>query len=185
MNRQYISAVDTAKLVRSALAESFPGVKFRVRSDRNSIDVFWTDGPTDSQVSAVCGKFRGGYFDGMIDYEGSVYHLLDGQPVDFGASYIFTRQEFSDDLLGRVLAACSDYWGDYWGGHRVSLEDWQRGNVGSQERRDIHAWLCGDSPISPYQGIEARESKTLARVRFDGSDQYGAPYGSKGYPRAA
>lgn len=90
--RKYLSCAETAKLVRQALKESFPGVKFSVRSDSYSggasIDVRWEDGPTGKQVDEILGAFEGAYFDGMIDYKGSRYHKLDGQPVHFGANFI-------------------------------------------------------------------------------------------------
>lgn len=66
----YLSPADTAKLVRAALKRSFPGVKFSVTSSKgsgSSIDIAWTNGPTDGMVSAVSGQFKGGSFDGMID----------------------------------------------------------------------------------------------------------------------
>lgn len=68
---EYLSVVDTAKLVRKALKRAFPLTKFSVRSDSYSmgaaIDVGWTDGPTAAQVEAITNPFRGAGFDGMID----------------------------------------------------------------------------------------------------------------------
>lgn len=67
----YLSVADTAKLVRKALKEKFPGQKFSVRSSSYSggasIDVGWIDGPTDKAVSAVTSAYTGKDFDGMID----------------------------------------------------------------------------------------------------------------------
>jgi phospholipid N-methyltransferase len=69
--KEYISAVDTAKLVRKALKRRFPGQTFYVRTDTYSggaaIDVYWMDGPTEDQVSDVTAPFEGAGFDGMID----------------------------------------------------------------------------------------------------------------------
>jgi hypothetical protein len=62
-----IAAKDVAVLVRDRLKREFPGVKFSVRSDSNSVDIYWTDGPTGSQVDAVAGEYKFGGFDGMID----------------------------------------------------------------------------------------------------------------------
>ena len=67
----YIGAADTARLVRSALGIAFPGFKFRVRSDNFaggcSVDVAWTDGPTEQSVDAAISGIVGRGFDGMID----------------------------------------------------------------------------------------------------------------------
>ena len=85
---QYLSCAETAKLVRAALKESFPGVKFSVKSSvysgGASINIKYTDGPTYEQVKAVAGMFEGAYFDGMTDYKGSNYGSLDGNEVRFG-----------------------------------------------------------------------------------------------------
>jgi hypothetical protein len=79
----YLSCADTAKLVRAALKESFPGVKFSVKSSvyagGASINVAYTDGPSAGQVEAVAKAFQGAYFDGMTDYKGSNYNTLDGE----------------------------------------------------------------------------------------------------------
>jgi len=86
-NHGYISAPDTAILVRAALKRAFPNVKFRVRTSQYSmgasIHVGWTDGPTSKQVQAVTDQFVGGRFDGMIDLAYSVEHYLtdDGKAV--------------------------------------------------------------------------------------------------------
>lgn len=80
MRDDYLSCVETAKLVRQALKKAFPGAKFSVRSHTYSggasIDVSYTDGPTTKEVDAVIGKFGGGGFDGMIDMKYSYDHWL-------------------------------------------------------------------------------------------------------------
>jgi hypothetical protein len=67
----WISTADTAKCVRRALADAFPGVRFSVRSKvysgGSSITVHWTDGPSTRDVDSVIGVFAGRDFDGMID----------------------------------------------------------------------------------------------------------------------
>jgi hypothetical protein len=108
MATKYISAAETAKLIRAALKEAFPGVKFSVRSSTYSggasVSIGWTDGPNTKQVEAVTGAFKGAYFDGSIDYKGSVYAMLDGEPVHFGADYINTSREYSDEMVERAIA---------------------------------------------------------------------------------
>lgn len=84
MTTQYLTAADTAKLVRKALKEAFPDMKFSVRSHTYSggasLTVAWTDGPNIKQVEAVTCRFQGSYFDGQIDYKGSIYHLVGASP---------------------------------------------------------------------------------------------------------
>ena len=82
---KYISVVDTAKLIRAALKESFAGVKFSVKSSSYaggaSINISYVDGPTSKQVEYVISVFEGSYFDGMQDYKGQNYANLDGEEV--------------------------------------------------------------------------------------------------------
>ena len=74
---RYLSCAETAKLVRKALKQEFPSVKFSVRSKTYSggasINVRWTDGPTEKDVKAIAGVYAGGEFDGMIDM---AFHVL-------------------------------------------------------------------------------------------------------------
>ena len=44
MEREYISVTDTAKLIRLVLKESFPGVKFSVKSSKYAADVIYLCG---------------------------------------------------------------------------------------------------------------------------------------------
>ncbi|MEX3929767.1 LPD29 domain-containing protein [Paraburkholderia sp. BR10936] len=124
----YIGVAETAKLLRKALKEAFPGVKFGVRSHKYaggaSIGVAWRDGPSEALVEAITDRFRGSYFDGMIDYQGSRYAMIDGQMVRFGADYIQTRRSFSRAMVERfverlapgcVVCGDDDYgWGITW-----------------------------------------------------------------------
>ena len=77
---EYISPIETAKLVRKALKREFPSTKFSVRTDQysggSSIRVNWADGPTQSSVTAVAKAYQGGGFDGMIDMQYRSEHWL-------------------------------------------------------------------------------------------------------------
>lgn len=118
MSREYISCADTAALIRKSLKESFPGVKFSVRSSTYSggasINVGWTDGPNAAQVEAVADVFSGAYFDGMTDYKGSTYALMDGKQVKFGADFIFCNRSSSDAAVQRAInQVCRAFAGNF------------------------------------------------------------------------
>lgn len=87
MNTTYLSAADTAKLVRNALKRHFPTVRFSVRSHTYaggaSINVGWTDGPASQLVDGIVKQFAGGGFDASIDMAYHVDHWLlpDGSTV--------------------------------------------------------------------------------------------------------
>lgn len=82
-------ALGAANLKR-VLAREFPGVAFSVKSDSysggDSIDVHWTDGPTQAEVDRLCDLFQECDFDGMQDLETSRQNVF---PELFGgASYV-------------------------------------------------------------------------------------------------
>lgn len=109
--RRYLSCAETAKLVRKALKEAFPEIKFSVRSDTYSggasIRVRWTGGPITSQVEAIAKVFEGADFDGMTDYKSHNSHALDGEPVSFGADFIFCNRDsdnVAEDKAAEIFA---------------------------------------------------------------------------------
>lgn len=182
MDRQYLSVAETAKLVRQALKESFPGVKFSVRSDSYSggasIDVRWTDGPNAKQVKAVTSDFEGSYFDGMIDYKGSCYHALDGKPVRFGADFIFENRGYSDAAIERAIRTLqARYPGNFAiVADRISVEAWRTGrlwNVNDGLLGDNYQTLLNVELSKQSDRLAAAKSATLERVQFRGDDGYG------------
>lgn len=109
---RYMTCAETAKLVRKALKQAFPTVKFSVVSNTYSggasINVKYVDGPRHADVEAVARRFQGGYFDGTTDYKGGHVHALadaPNQPVHFGADFVFVRQEISPAHRAATVAA--------------------------------------------------------------------------------
>jgi len=194
MEREYISVTDTAKLIRLVLKESFPGVKFSVKSSKYSggasVDIHYTDGPQEKIIMEAVDCFSGAYFDGMIDYQGTVYATLDGQPVRFGANFVFANQTHSDPVMQRgIWAFILKYENNSllnikeWGFHKVGewsptklLDHYKRGlfmneyltGIGS---KDVHRLIY--ESILEDGAIPTCESKTRARVTVTHSDGYG------------
>lgn len=115
---KYMSVVDTAKLIRKALKESFPSVKFSVRSEKYaggaSVNVSWTDGATISMVDPILNMFKGAYFDPMIDYQGSITSTYDGEEVKFGAQYISSDRDYSNEAIEKALARLKRKYPEKW-----------------------------------------------------------------------
>lgn len=88
----YVDAVDTAKMLRVALREAFPGVKFSVRIQRYALGcsawVRWIDGPSKEAVHVVAGRFGGRDFDALTDSSSPITHVVDGEPTQYGTDYI-------------------------------------------------------------------------------------------------
>ncbi len=105
-----LTTTAAAKAIRSDLKVAFPGVKFSVRSHSCSINVTWTNGPTQKQVAEITWKYTNGTFDGMIDcYE----YANDGRPG--GADYVFCQREYSDEAKATALQCLASYWADWAG----------------------------------------------------------------------
>lgn len=126
---KYLSCAETAKLVRAALKEAFPGVKFSVRSSvysgGASISVRWTNGPRAKPVEKVIERFAGADFDGMQDLK--TYHTTqtaDG-PVHYGADFVFAYREITWQAMhpeceAYIRAHCVVDSADRFGGYFVS-----------------------------------------------------------------
>lgn len=143
---KYFTCAETAKLVRKALKEAFPGVKFGVRSSTYSggasISVQWIDGPNEAQVNDVAGKFKGAYFDSMIDYQGSVYHMMDGLQVRMGADYIHLRRDYSDGSVGRAIATVYRKFRHHFDAEGIpcpTIERFQRGELWGVRLPRLHS----------------------------------------------
>lgn len=179
MVAKYLSCADTAKMVRQALKEAFPGVKFSVRSDTYSggasINVRWIDGPNSAQVEAVAKTFQGAYFDGSQDYQGNTYAMLDGQVVNFGADFIFCNRDYSDAFVEAAIGAVlRRYAGNLKDVQRPTAEDWKAGRCcyvpvfGNYDLRD----LIWQQLAKRSDRLKVEQSKTAGRVIYLGNDGY-------------
>jgi hypothetical protein len=105
-----LTTTAAAKAIRTELKAAFPGIKFGVRSHHYSINVSWTNGPTQNQVSEITWKYSNGRFDGMIDcYE----YANDGRPG--GADYVFCQREYSDEIRAAAMVTLGSHWADWDG----------------------------------------------------------------------
>lgn len=117
----YLSCADTAKLIRIALRDAFPGVRFSVRSKTYaggaSITVGYTDGPDVLDVRRVVDGFSGKDFDGMIDMGIYVASVLDADgrvvgrqgPGTVGSGGVLPALDDPIPPGGRVVHFGADY----------------------------------------------------------------------------
>ena len=110
-----ISCADTAKLIRAALKAAFPAVKFSVRSSTYSmgasIAIRYIDGPTYDRVNAIAQEFAGATFDGMQDLKEYHTSTLNGEPVRYGADFVFVTRERSLAHTTQIVDALVTMWG--------------------------------------------------------------------------
>lgn len=191
MARKYLTCAETAKLCRQSLKEAFPSIKFSVRSSTYSggasIRIYWTDGPTSDQVKSVIAPFEGGYFDGLIDYKGSVYAMLDGEQVHFGADFIFEERSNSDKaVLSAIDRVYRHYEGNFLrdGIAKPTLEQFRKGNLWNAQLSGLHHY--GDQSVqceinralSKHTYTITGTSKTAARCFVTHDDGYSRSCGS-------
>lgn len=153
---------ETASIVRWALGESFPGVKFSVRSESYSmgctIRVSWVDGPTGSQVNPILDRFSSSDFDSMQDmktYRGAAtWH---GKKVKFTGDYIRGQRTESAALLREASAHVARRTGlpvlevvegggyaNYTGGHSAVPFQYHRYEnvICRSDQPQMHAEIC-------------------------------------------
>lgn len=169
----YLSTAETAKMVRTALKESFPGIKFSVKSSTyaggSSISVRWTDGPTDAMVSSVAGTFRGAYFDSSTDYKGSTRAMIDGKEIHFGADFINTRRETSLAFMLSAKAAAVRKYGALVAGVEVK-ESFGSAHLDSTDYDAFR--LVSEIAYKRTTYLAPRHSKTAGKVIYLGNDGY-------------
>ncbi len=182
----YISLKDTNSLIRKALKESFPNVKFSVRGKSYaggaSTTIRWTDGPNSDQVERLMSAFEGSYFDGMIDYKGSRYAWLDGEEVHFGADFLFCNRDSSVELETRTInrianeynigASVDDIRTEYHQGRLYDKTPWGEA-VSGMSPHSLQSTIgkaLSKFTLCPFP----QHSATLDRVAFKGDDGYGA-----------
>ena len=92
-----------AKLIRADLKAAFPGVKFSVTSERSTVNVSWSMGPSAGAVEALIGKYEAGHFDGSED----CYKFRQDDPGHPTVMYIFTRRDTSsvEEQVARDICA--------------------------------------------------------------------------------
>lgn len=112
---RYVSAQDTAKLIRADLKRAFPGVRFSVRIKRGgasaSARITWTDGPTARQVERIACHYQSSDYDPYRDVWGSLTRTdADDQPVHYGTNHVFCSRRLSVALLQRIANDYATTW---------------------------------------------------------------------------
>ncbi len=104
----WYDVTETAAFIRKSLKATFPTTKFSVKCDRfsggTSIDISWTDGPTDPEVSRVIAEYRCYGFDSSTDCQTQWNQERDGMAVRYGGTFIHTKRSYSADFLKLAIA---------------------------------------------------------------------------------
>ena len=98
-----------APQIRRGLKALFPEIKFSVKSDYNSVNVSWTDGPSNKEISEFVYLFKNAKFDGMDDC--MKYNCTPWNVVFGGVEYICASRDNSDTAVEEaidILFNCRD-----------------------------------------------------------------------------
>lgn len=86
----------SATEIRKALKTKYPGIKFSVRAKRfaggSSVDVSWTDGPTEKEVGKATAHLKG--------YENGYYN-----------EFIITYRNTSHEVMEAAAKAAAEFYG--------------------------------------------------------------------------
>lgn len=155
---EYVTVAETAKLVRTALKEAFPGVKFSVRSTSysggSSVRAGWTDGPQVAEVDKVVQPLTEGY----------------------RSRYIFTEREFSDEYrasLERAVVFLAGETGPFDGNRRYDFGIIPEGEEAGRAYEDYGntlVWHLSKADPEVLESALRREAKRRAGntlIRFN------------------
>ncbi|WP_017815209.1 LPD29 domain-containing protein [Paenibacillus shenyangensis] len=90
--RIYENATATARKIRKVLKQRFPETAFIVRSAKDAVNVDWTDGPLEEDVTAAVGWMESK----RSSQDPEIGYLWEGQSY-CGAEYIFMHRTISDE----------------------------------------------------------------------------------------
>jgi hypothetical protein len=111
--RQLSGAALTAKMIKTRLTALYPKVKFSVKSDTfsmgDSVDIRWTDGPTQEAVNKITKQYQHGSFDGMQDMYN--YEAIDSSLGCNGAKYVFCHRNTSAEYKAKLHAKAEEKYG--------------------------------------------------------------------------
>jgi TusA-related sulfurtransferase len=97
------STTEVAQIIREELKKKYPTTKFSVRSQKysggSSINIYWTDGASTSDVESFVRQFEGCQFDGGQDLK--TYHtsMWNGIEVRWGVDFVSCSREYSKESL--------------------------------------------------------------------------------------
>jgi hypothetical protein len=185
--KNYLSCAETAKMIRSVLKESFPGIKFSVVSSTYSmgasITIKYNDGPNADAVKAAISIFEGSYFDGMQDYKGQRYAAIDGQEMSFGADYVFVNRYVSDAAMAQAIDALYEKFAGNFANDplpKATVEDYNQGRLFGRDIPGMGNGLANEFVRQigiviqdTNAGFAVQPSATLARITSLGDDGYG------------
>lgn len=108
MEKISISGKETKQHIRAALKMVFPGFKFSLTSDFDSVRVAWTDGPLVPDVNKVLNRFESyTHVLAHTDFKKATGYEWDGA-IYVGAKYLNTSRQLSDERRAALVQYMED-----------------------------------------------------------------------------
>ncbi|MEB8637238.1 hypothetical protein P4H32_26380 [Bacillus cereus] len=185
MEKISIAGKETKKHIQEALKAVFPGFKFSLTSDYDSVCVRWTDGPVAPDVQKVLNRFESyTRVQWKTDFEEATGYEWKGQ-LYIGARHLSTVRQLSNERKDALIAYMTDGGMDYFNAtvfERVDAEremiqegkldsveprqrpDLMRDDIPREDRRKKNEANPGDAPVVVAKASPAAEPKQLAQV---------------------
>jgi len=147
--------ITVAKMIRADLKAAFPGVKFSVTSERSTVNIAWSMGPSAPAVEAPVGKYEAGHFDGSDD----CYKFRTDNPGHPTVMYVFARRDTSDveEQVARDICAAFG----------VECRGMSTYVAGEYVDMLIHRALRNADLTAGYHGIEIGDGQIRAKAAPD------------------
>lgn len=146
---RHSGGVQAAANMRVLLKQQFKGVKFGVTSDYNSVNVRWTDGPTDAAVNAIIGRFDIGQADYNTDYfytTKTPFSELFG-----GCQYLNTHRKAGAEAVMEALVSL-------FGEDGPTVDDYEAQRAWSQIKHGSGPWSNAGWHDEHYWLVTARKA---------------------------
>ncbi|WP_394326518.1 LPD29 domain-containing protein [Xylella fastidiosa] len=163
-------------------------MKFSVRSNNYSggasINVSLINGPNFKQVEDITRRFESSYFDGSIDYKGSIYHVMQGQIVRFGSDFVLHHRDYSDAAIPKAIDAVYLQFESGFksiGADKPTLSDYNSGSlwrIRLDGMRDPIYFQVNRFLVSYSDRLNVNKSITAASVIVTHDDGYSRTNGS-------
>jgi hypothetical protein len=152
----------TGRTIRAELALAFPGVTFRVKTDYNSVDVYWSLGPTEHRIRELLQKYE------RWEHEGTDSEELRKKRAEHeailrivgGYRFCFPHREIPYEVTEEVAKLmCAMKGIEYTGIRQPGFVDGDHADLGDHVHRLTYNtdWPEGGKPIKvefnpDYQG---------------------------------
>ena len=121
-----------AQAIRKELKNSFPGIKFSVRSDNysggNAVRISYMDGVPESEIKKIVNKYQYGSFDGMI----GLYEITNSRDDIPQVEWVQISRTISEGIREYFRYTIADEFGidpenkSYW---MATLNEWPQQTI--------------------------------------------------------